>query len=1174
MRQRKLLRGACLAFFLLLGLAVEAGALSLFTEVEKFNNLDYVGNWVDMPGWYVKRHYHASGGAFAVTHHPARMYLKLDNPVPAGSYRLLLRVCLNRSANTRNLLKASLGNYDPAGRFTANAAAPFVQDFTGSGYGWYELAGVLKTGLPCQVIEIEAVTVENCGIGDDPEYQRPYAILDSLVITDEPVEIIKDTRRGRNELKFAGADPRQSAERIKYPSAPAAVAFENLPPAREPYFPARNLLRNSSFEFSVKPFYTGAGDTMTSGNNVDNDCLDAERPYHGRYSLKLVPRPQNLLEDYTGSKASIRYGMAFNVFYLNQFLATEFKKSVTGPLTLSWYLRTNGRPVSVNGKTVSHTDWQRYTVEYTPAASISFTTDDPQALVWVDALQLERGRQASDYQPLDGLEVGIQTGVPGNRFYRGRNLPLEISVSQAVGQRPERLGINYRILGPHLEVLVSGRQSVQSRPGGVVALPVKPAFDRLGNYLLLWEVEKRPELGYAIPFQVIEDPKQFAGSGPQLGAIISTNEEIMKIFKQAGFDWVNSLNDRMAYFDYIWPSREEMRFFDRYYRMWGEKYGIQYSFWRPHFNPPKFTENILGVEPAAHMDGPNIPYQDWAEFWERFTSRANYIKAWQPTDEQSYHRGPKESLPYVEIANRIIRKNVPGAVIMNSTQITHLLEMLNLNPKLDIGDAIGGSRHGFERNLFNYDRYAKDFTGKQYWVVGVGWTTGDWGSVLNPETFQPRRDYWSGRWLNGNRSVIYDVFNEAAVVGTERFGLYTAKFDGGRDPFALFAGDNTLRPWSANFINAVNFLRGHRPDGLILMETAYGLDAAGLYRKNGRFCVLLCPDGSYGNIEVNLDLPARQVALYDYQLNPVSFSPKLVLPVSKLLVIEDNGLGRDKLLAAIRSLKAYPVDLERRVVLPAGPGLELATFKMIKGRMEKVSGQPFPAGAGFSEPIDQGQYERNASWATVAGLVGAGTVKVDGRLDEAAWVKAAPSFIYCWSALDGSYGALQGIQNFSRIFELEDASVSFKSLWDGRDAYLAFEVLDGVRRPGDGLVVKLDRDLLDDLGNPLPDADDLSITVALAGGPQQPAVIDGQGREIGRCEAVVVDTDEGRRVELRLPSELIGTAGRQERALGLNVELVDQDGDGPAAVLSWTGNHLPRRSPFGYGQLILSGVAR
>lgn len=1166
-----------LVLFLLMCMAPISRGASVFIEAECFDKLPYHGNWVDEPGWYAKRHTHASGGAFAVSHHDgARMSARLSKPFEAGIYEVYLRIVLNRSVNTKNELRVSLGRMEADGTFEAECEGKVVGDFNGSGYCWLKVSNFLSVSNGADTVAIEAVTVQNKGIGDDPEYAQPYAIVDSVIITNEKVEYIAGKKQ-RNELKFpVGTDPRQEVQPIPYSQYRPNMDFEALP-QRTAFVSSKNLLRNSSFEMCLKPHFAASG-SMICGFNVDADNLCTDNPFDGRYCLEFVPEVEDVTRDYAGAPDKPRLGGALNLYALGAFMRTEIDALVKkGPLTLSMYVRTNGRKISLrfDGRSIeaNHTEWRRY---YLPLPKgwatdnvFKFSTDDPDSRVWVDAVQLERGTAPTEYAPLEGLEIGFQSKVMANIFYRSESIPLEVVVSQGNDGKSEEFKIKYIIFNSLLEKECQGFLTISSQPGKSVGKPVSIPFGKLGAYLLVYEVEGHPEQSYAMPINVVENPTAVPRNR-MLGVIISSNEEIMKLMHHAGFDWVNSLNDRLVLVQNLWPNENEFRDYSKYWNLWKKKYDIQYSIWTvPFISVPKWDKGLIGTEAAAHMGKPNMSYEAWARFWEQLTKHAEGVDVFQPVDELSYHRGPSEALPYVDIANKIIRKNRPGAIIMTSCQALQYREMLKLKPDLDIGDAIGGSRHDFERNLYVYDRNLKEDTKKQFWIVGVGWShQNSWYGPMNFESFKPDKDMWQKRFPHTLDRILQTLFEESSVIGVERFGAYVAKFDRGSDPWSFFAGDSTFNPFAIQFVNTVNFLRKHKAGGVILPNKAEGVKASYLYR-DGKVCVMLAPTGACPMVHVRLDIPADKVRAYDFNLNPLVFKNEFDLPEGKCLIVEDAGFGGEALLNAVREMVAVPPKARRQIILPGKEGLKLADIEMENGMAKMVSGQPLPSYAGYRQPLDLDKNCDSYIWGSVAAKVAPGAIALDGVSDEPSWQTVAPSFIYCWPALDGSYGAFQGIEGFGRIFSLKNISSTHRALWGGKDIYLSFNVLDDKVEQGDRVVLKFDADILGDFDSQEPNDDDYEIVIEPASGKSEVMVSNAKGEQTGSCSIAVKPCPGGYGLEVKIPLAALKLFDDQPRTLGMAVELIDVDGTGKS-VLSWCGNLAPRKSPRGYGQLILA----
>ena len=387
------------------------GVDSRFLEAENFDTLPQTGTFQNLPGWYAQRHEHASGGSFAVCHYPGASMSALFETLPAGEYDVFLRVCRNRSANTSNLLTVELGNAKE-GKFTHSASSELILNMPGSGYGWEKVPLKFKMDSAFDAVRIQSGKVEGMGIGDDPEFHLPCVIVDSLVITNAQTEISgKDDRRKRTQLVFMNQqdDPRREVRPLPYPQIINPAIVSNLP-SRDLFVSGRNMLRNSGFELSLKGNFSSYSPRLT-GFNLDSDCLCMERPFEGRYCVRLRGKNVNPLSDYAGSPVRPIYGNGFMLSAFDRFLSRALKEKVSGPMVFSVHARTNGRALVLNlaGKNiaVNHTDWRRYSVSFDSRKfsqnAVSFQSDDPEAELFLDAMQLERGTVPGKYMPLEGV---------------------------------------------------------------------------------------------------------------------------------------------------------------------------------------------------------------------------------------------------------------------------------------------------------------------------------------------------------------------------------------------------------------------------------------------------------------------------------------------------------------------------------------------------------------------------------------------------------------------------------------------------------------------------------------------------------------------------------------------------------------------------------------------------
>lgn len=198
----------------------------------------------------------------------------------------------------------------------------------------------------------------------------------------------------------------------------------------------RNLIPNSSFEFgdaqwgSVAPGVPGwAGNLF----RLEGRTEDGQAP-HGRSSLRIevspAAAPVYWFDYYEPVRQPMRCVLAANRGWI--------RVKPGEPLTLSAHLKADAAgvtarlaaiepPLRMRQKTVTiGTSWQRHTFTFTPEGSFVFVALGPDlagstgttATVWIDAVQLERGVQATAYAPRAAVECFVEAppAAEGNTF--------------------------------------------------------------------------------------------------------------------------------------------------------------------------------------------------------------------------------------------------------------------------------------------------------------------------------------------------------------------------------------------------------------------------------------------------------------------------------------------------------------------------------------------------------------------------------------------------------------------------------------------------------------------------------------------------------------------------------------------------------------------------------------
>jgi len=223
-----------------------------------------------------------------------------------------------------------------------------------------------------------------------------------------------------------------------------------------------NLLPNSSFECGragwggFSPELKGAGGTRTNLPEMPGD-IDETTAWHGKRSLRIRLDKSTPLVMRT-----VVGGQVFAENALTQAVANVgwITLSANQSYAFSCYVKVEKPPVAVRLMVckpgldwpvilrseypiVVGTDWKRLTLtvrptEDTPAwvavgMDVGHTPATP-ATLWVDALQFEKGEQASAYAPHSAVESFVQSDVLGNIFTdpaSGMDLSIRASNSGA-----------------------------------------------------------------------------------------------------------------------------------------------------------------------------------------------------------------------------------------------------------------------------------------------------------------------------------------------------------------------------------------------------------------------------------------------------------------------------------------------------------------------------------------------------------------------------------------------------------------------------------------------------------------------------------------------------------------------------------------------------------------------
>jgi len=190
----------------------------------------------------------------------------------------------------------------------------------------------------------------------------------------------------------------------------------------------KNLVPNSSFELGDIAWGSIANDIPGWGGNLNRlvgevDTTTAAR--HGS-SLKIALRPDNIpvcyFDYFEMLRRPMRAPLAANRGWMNVQPGKPYTLSAylkADPPGLTAILQLRDSPWSEQHTTVKASgDWERYSFTCTPGNDPAYICVGPDlgasgvdaGTLWVDAVQLEAGEAATDYEPRAVMEVGVRPG--------------------------------------------------------------------------------------------------------------------------------------------------------------------------------------------------------------------------------------------------------------------------------------------------------------------------------------------------------------------------------------------------------------------------------------------------------------------------------------------------------------------------------------------------------------------------------------------------------------------------------------------------------------------------------------------------------------------------------------------------------------------------------------------
>ncbi|MCX7887720.1 MAG: beta-galactosidase, partial [Verrucomicrobiae bacterium] len=191
----------------------------------------------------------------------------------------------------------------------------------------------------------------------------------------------------------------------------------------------RNLVPNSSFEYGTANwggFTYGLKSWAGNLYRLEGGEPDATTAKHGRYSLRLrQTRPVFWFDYYQPVCEPVRRLMVANHGWFRAasgetFTLSAWLKASTDDVPAELLVSMPGRRQLSRSVRVGR-DWTRQEFTFKVPQRFFFIAigTDADATLWIDAVQLERGAPATDYQPRQPAEAFLCAEAPANIFTNG-----------------------------------------------------------------------------------------------------------------------------------------------------------------------------------------------------------------------------------------------------------------------------------------------------------------------------------------------------------------------------------------------------------------------------------------------------------------------------------------------------------------------------------------------------------------------------------------------------------------------------------------------------------------------------------------------------------------------------------------------------------------------------------
>ena len=363
---------------------------------------------------------------------------------------------------------------------------------------WYRISFAAKqdgiSGRTAQVAISNMNPWRNCGLQESFRMSREWKQFE---FTFQASETISENIRLQFWYKSTGTFWLDSVQ--VEPSEPVTRRYTEVVPSIN----SVNLLPNSSFECGTSGWGSIADLPGWGGNlNLLVGELDATTAVQmGKSSLRITLDSENLpiyyFDYFPLYRMKVKAPLLANQGWIEvepdaDYTLSAYMKSADSGLVGVLSIRQAFRG-TLRKEIQLTNEWKRYDFTFQPQAQQIFvvlgaTSRDEAEKVWIDCVQLEKGSEATPYQPRATLEVGLETGQLGNLFSYGVQPEMTATLFNSSNtHRSVKLHIQTTDFDD--EIISDDILSVDVPPGQSLEVPIILDVSKKGFYRLHLRVE-------------------------------------------------------------------------------------------------------------------------------------------------------------------------------------------------------------------------------------------------------------------------------------------------------------------------------------------------------------------------------------------------------------------------------------------------------------------------------------------------------------------------------------------------------------------------------------------------------------------------------------------------------------------------------------------------------------